>query len=561
MKSCKNCSQKFEITAEDLAFYEKVSPKIGQQTFQIPPPTFCPDCRQQRRISWRNERSLYYRTCSATGKKIMAMYPEDSAFPVYDNDYWWSDQWDARDYARDYDFDRPFFEQLAELRDQVPHFALAVNAPTMENSDYVNHAGYLKNCYLIFNSDNAERCLYSKGTNRCHDCVDCYKVYESELLYECANCYNCYNCTYLQDSQHSSNCHLSSHLIGCKDTFLSTNLRNKQYYFLNKPLTKEQYATKLAEYNQKYTHQELLALFLDFKSQNPVKYTDEINTENCTGCYLVNCKNCQDCFDCEYLEDSKYCYDLKKGGDRSHTNYDISAFGMGVINCYEGGTVGYNANHVLFGENVWECSDVYYSLLCMQNSQNLFGCVGLQKQQYCIFNKQYTKEEYQDLVPRIIAQMQQAGEWGEFFPATMSPFAYNESVAQDYYPLTAAQATSQGFKWLLEDQEAPPVQHPDIHPDITAVSDDVLKFALTCQTIDCYKRYKIQPAELAFYRKMQLPIPKNCPKHRHQKRLSMRAPRTLTDRPCTHCQAPLRTPHSNPNQKILCAPCYQEAAN
>ena len=36
---------------------------------------------------------------------------------------------------------------------------------------------------------------------------------------------------------------------------------------------------------------------------------------------------------------------------------------------------------------------VYYCQLC-NNSSYLFGCVGLSNKEYCIFNKQYTKEEY-----------------------------------------------------------------------------------------------------------------------------------------------------------------------
>ncbi len=31
--------------------------------------------------------------------------------------------------------------------------------------------------------------------------------------------------------------------------------------------------------------------------------------------------------------------------------------------------------------------------------------------------------------------MMQDGEWGEFFPATMSPYGYNESEAMEYYPI------------------------------------------------------------------------------------------------------------------------------
>jgi hypothetical protein len=36
--------------------------------------------------------------------------------------------------------------------------------------------------------------------------------------------------------------------------------------------------------------------------------------------------------------------------------------------------------------------------------------------------------------------MKSTGEWGEFFPLPLSPFGYNETVAQDYFPLTSEEA-------------------------------------------------------------------------------------------------------------------------
>ena len=116
-----------------------------------------------------------------------------------------------------------------ELTNRVPHFALAVIAPTMENSDYCNQAGHLKNCYLSFNSDNSEKCLYSKGANRSFNCVDCFKVYDCQNCYESLNCNNCSFSTYLIDSHNSSDCHFSSNLIRCNNCFGCVNLRNSEY--------------------------------------------------------------------------------------------------------------------------------------------------------------------------------------------------------------------------------------------------------------------------------------------------------------------------------------------
>ena len=100
---------------------------------------------------------------------------------------------------------------------------------------------------------------------------------------------------------------------------------------------------------------------------------------------------------------------------------------------------------VAFSFMVFRGRELFYSMYCCQNVSNLFGCVGLRNKEYCILNKQYTKEEYEKLVAKIIQQMQKTGEWGQFFHPALSPFGYNETVAEEYYPSTAEQVRKQGF--------------------------------------------------------------------------------------------------------------------
>ncbi|QQR83282.1 zinc-ribbon domain containing protein [Candidatus Peregrinibacteria bacterium] len=58
--NCKNCQSPFQVTDSDRAFYQKMD---------VPEPTLCPKCRMQRRLAWRNERTLFGRTCSLCEKK------------------------------------------------------------------------------------------------------------------------------------------------------------------------------------------------------------------------------------------------------------------------------------------------------------------------------------------------------------------------------------------------------------------------------------------------------------------------------------------------------------
>src|SRR3989344_2066508 len=117
-RQCQNCHNEFIIEPDDFAFYEKI---------KVPPPTFCPECRIVRRMSWRNERTLYHRKCDLPAgrqvlpaKDIITMFSPEQHLLVYERDYWWSDNWDQLTSARDYDFSKPFFQQFRELLQKAP---------------------------------------------------------------------------------------------------------------------------------------------------------------------------------------------------------------------------------------------------------------------------------------------------------------------------------------------------------------------------------------------------------------------------------------------------------
>ncbi len=119
-KICKHCSASFDITDKDLEFYQKISPIFNWEKFNIPAPTLCPDCRQQRRFSFRNERKLYKRKCDATWENIISIYSPDKPYKIYNQDFWWSDKWDPMDYGIEFDFNKSFFEQFNNLFKEVP---------------------------------------------------------------------------------------------------------------------------------------------------------------------------------------------------------------------------------------------------------------------------------------------------------------------------------------------------------------------------------------------------------------------------------------------------------
>ena len=551
-KTCTTCSLPFEITDEELQFLQKVSPTFSGKTYTIPPPSLCPQCRVQRRMAWRNDRTFHKRTSSLSGKEMVSLYPEGTPFPVYHTDEWWSDQWNPMDYGREYDLSRPFFDQWRDLMNAVPRRNM--DLINCENSQYCNYCGDDKNCYLDIAGEGNEDCFYNLFTKYSTNCVDCTFTYKSTLCYETIQCYNSYGCRnsmYLEDC---SDCAFCFDLKGCKNCLLSTNLRNKEYYILNEPHSKEEYEKKVLELNLG-SYQALQSVHELWEKMRIEKglYRDMyiLNCENCTGNNIQNSQNCLHAFNAVDCRDCRHLYDVMEATDCQDMNYSLykPEVSYEMISTL-------NLRYSAFCMATHYSNNLFYCDLT-ENSSNCFGCIGLNHGEYCILNKQYSKDEYGALVPRIIENMQNTPyknsgpgpgpdpimEWGQFFPMHISPFPYEETVAQEYMPST----TDEGNKENIE---------PGPGPDhISDVDESICETPLTCEATG--KQFKLIPQEVAFYKQQGIPVPHLCPDERHRRRLARRNPRTLHARTCSTCSKEIETTYSPERpERVVCEECY-----
>ena len=155
--------------------------------------------------------------------------------------------------------------------------------------------------------------------------------------------------------------------------------------------------------------------------------------------------------------------------------------------------------------------------------------------------------------------MKESGEYGEYFPVWFSPFGYNKTTAQLYYPLSKEEALSKGLKWDDYEPPAPKVEKVlkvDQLPDnISDITDEYLEWAIECEITG--KLFRITPQELKFYRNQKLPLPRKCPDQRHLERFQKRNPRILFDRKCDKCGKEIQTTYSpERTEKVLCETCY-----
>lgn len=553
-KTCQNCKTEFVIEPDDFGFYEKMA---------VPPPTWCPECRLVRRLAWFGYRVLYKRKCDMTGDEVISVLHPDFPAKVYRQDIWWSDKWDPKSYGRDYDFSRPFFEQFQDLMRDVPWPSLFTEYTTMVNSDYCNAAATLRNCYLCFKIDRSENCGYLNTVQDAKECYDSSFINFCELSYQVVTANHCYRTFYSQDCDDCHNVYFSRDMVGCSDCFGCTGLRSKKYHIFNQPYSKEEYFEELKKFDLGSWRavQDIKKEAEQVSLRSPRKEFHGINDVNSSGDYLWNCKNAKDCFMVMDAENVRYCQ-IQKSGPLAQC-YDYTAFSTKAEWIYESAWVGLNVHNVKFGFWDYKCHDLEYSIGC-HGSGNLFGCMGIRAGEYCILNKQYSKEEYLELTAKIRKQMTEipytdkAGReyrYGEFFSLDLCSWAYNESNAYEWFPYSKEEALARGFNWRDPDAREYKEATMEIPDHIKDVTDDILKAILKCAK--CGKNYLIIRPELEFYRNLEIPIPRECPLCRDYARVKQLNPMVLHDRNCAKCGKGIRTSYAPDRPEIVyCEQCY-----
>ncbi|PIZ71903.1 hypothetical protein COY07_04090 [Candidatus Peregrinibacteria bacterium CG_4_10_14_0_2_um_filter_43_11] len=551
MKKCNQCHQPLKFTDSDHRLLHEITPVIDGKKYGLPEPDLDLQCDLQNRWSFRNHYTFYKRKSSLSGQEIISIYSPDKTDVVYRHDEWWSDAWDATDYGREFDFNRPFFEQFGELFKVVPKIAL-VQDGTSENCDYTNFGHQNKNCYLMIGVQSED--VYYGTAYFSKDCIDCQGITQCQHCYDSMDSTNCYNGFYLKDCQNCSasrfldDCMNCQYCVGCK------NLKDKKHHIFNRPYSAEQYDQKIKELKlNTHSGAELFKKeFETFKLTLPFRFARQRGCEESTGDFLDGAKDCH------------YCFDVVRGGENCHYCVAIGLGSHHMMYCNNAEALfSYRSDGIMKGQQIFfshfmrSCSDCFYCMYCY-NCQDCFGCTGLDRKKYCIFNKQYSKEGYYRVVDRIVEWMVEAGEWGRFFPASLSPFGYNETIAFEYFPLTKAEALEKGWKWNDHEPEVKANRVIPAHrlpESIQDVPDDVLNWAIECEATK--KPFKIIRKELEFYRHHGLPLPHFHPDERRRQFIKKRAPYRLWPRQCAKCQSEIQTTYSPDRPEVVyCEHCY-----
>jgi len=560
---CRRTGEDFPIFKWDVDLFDKLSPIIGGKKFDLPFPTLSPLARMRRRMMFRNERGLYKVPSAMSEKQIISVYHPSLGYTSVNAFEHASDAYDAKEYGKAYDETKSFMEQYAILLKSVPKvWSITINN---ENGEYNTFSSDSKNVYLCADVMWCENTFYSTTCKYVTNGVDLLNVWKSEWVAHCVSSHNLTKCSYVRYWEGCYDCSFLYTCKNCNNCFLCTNLIGQQNYIFNKPATPEQIEQIKALLKTTSWVEQLYKKFQELLETSVRPADWMINCENSFGSTLFDCKDTFFSFDSHDLENCRYCH----VGEFNQDCMDCTIFNPQSSLNYEHVCGWWWTTKCITWTVCRDTKNAYFSEF-PAHSNYLLWCVNLKRDNYCILNKEYKKEERERLASHIIEELQETWQWWEFFPTEICPFPYNDSVAMDYFPVHKvifvdgreeiidpdAHGTvilhSDEFispavldlwweekiaiKWRTKDYEinipenVPVIQADELTESIDEVEDTILKQVIICEKTG--RPYTIVSQELKIYKKLWLALPTTHYSVRHTRRMRSRPAKEYHLRTC-----------------------------
>lgn len=466
------------------------------------------------------------------------------------------------------------------------------------NFEQVNQEADPKNCYLVSGWANNEDCMYWSFLDKCNNMIDCYSSSEqSNNCYEWLRILNSSKIYFSQHIKDSYNVYFSRDIIWSKNILFWYEQTNSEYIYKDKKYSKEDWEKIFENFQNKLKTEsglkELKKDYIEFLSLKNIRWQLSTNSENVIWSMVMDSK---DIFSSIWINNSenirywainnwvKDCMDIESYWWWEKL-YNVSSW-------YD------NQNNSAVTSHSWATYKSFYSYFVWNTDYN-FWCFWLRNKKYCILNKQYSKEDWEEEVVKIIEEKQDLGIWGEFFEMKLSPFPYNDTVAMEYFPpkkvvfvennkVLSSKNISENWVWtifILEPEKfiskaifdlgweekiecfyrtrEQEINIPewidilfwkDIPDSIDEVWDDILNKAVICE--ESKRPFRITKKELEFYKKHWLPIPRKHYNIRHLERLKLLPNRWLLVKKCEVCGEDKLSNY--PNYKNICEECYNK---
>lgn len=548
IRSCPETKKTWDLPEAVLRVYQEL---------RTPPSQLIP-WAQIRRLRASVAGIDFFSRTQENGKSLITCYDPQSTVPLLAADEWNEARGQDAFLKRKQRLktDRSFFEQWSEFSRSIPRPALTQD-PKNENSAWTNCCFHSKNEYYCYNSYGAEDCLYCEyGLGYKHSCdlTGCDRLewsYDSLLSSDCSSIFYCQRCTF---STHLFFC-LSC--TDCQDCFGCANLKNKKYYFLNQPLSAEEYKQRLAEIDlgdHRVVEAWRTRITQEIWGMAPRKAVTNRNSERAIGDELVDCRDVIgiSLTGCERTYLSFGNVDTRDSCATTSTiTSERCVYSQNIEKGYENRMSSFCVS----------CIDVEYSELLL-HCQHCFGCIGLQHKQYCIFNSQYTEEAYWKTVDELKTSMLAWGEYGEFFPYSSFFNAYNTSNADIFFPLSEQEARRLGASWFdfhahqAKEEQRSAARISELPFQLDETSNEFLHCSFRCEKSG--RLYRIVKPELEWHREFHLALLRLHPTTRRKERALELYPVQFETTVCSSCRREIQTriPLTR-GYTLLCEYCYE----
>jgi len=418
----------------------------------------------------------------------------------------------------EYNAENSFFSHWEKLYYNFAH-PVVNHYWVQEKSQRWDEVWWANNVYLsVVVGDNAENILYTfKWESNVTNVINSLNIVQNcENIYSSKTVSKSYNIFYSKFIYSSSDIWFSYNMSWCKECIACGNLENASYCIENKQYSKEEYMkiknTILQDKDKFEWYYNKIPKEWRIRISSDVTWSSLYNCNHVEDWYEVsNINNWRNILYSDWWNDSSDCYDvIDWASDRSHHLYWVMGQAFG--------------DHVYCSWNIVESSHIYYSFM-LENCSYCLGCTWLKWKTFCIFNKQYTKEERYTKVDEIFNQMEKEWVLWDFFPWSINPFYFNDTAAyliDDSFTKEEVEA-----EWYLRRDEEIKVDIPD-WVDVISIDElkdyewysqewvreihpNILKKVIKGEQ---WNYYRIIPMEYKFLKKHWLPLPR---KHRAEK--------------------------------------------
>ena len=426
---CQYTWHDFAVFTSEATMLKKLSPILSDIAYTLPMPSVSPIMRKVLRLMRKNERNLYYHTCDLTDKKSISRIHPNRWVSIYTNQAWASDAWETTDYGISLSNDESIFGMIQKLATTTPYQDLIGSLTnTTTNALYTNYTADITDSYLVFDAHTIKNCYYLTKARRCNDCVDCIWIDDCERCVSCVDCKNCHSSVYLRTCWSCVACWWLLDCVNCNNCIWCVWLQHKQYCIYNKQYTKEEYMEfkkKFIAFGGAVDNAQRIELIQWHAITQTIVWSENVSWESIRNCKHIlwweSLLHCEDMLWCDAMSEAQDCMDVSSYGHNSSRIYQCAQvwrYSQSLVGCV----------------NIWRSERLLYCI-DVKKSKHCFGCVNMKWKEYCIFNIQYTKEEYFQIVPRLIKSMQDDGVRWSFLPQWCNVIVYNDSKSFENYPV------------------------------------------------------------------------------------------------------------------------------